>query len=114
MKVKLVSLNESLRNSINYKSIFEINRELSLSAEISKESSLFGTYLNLKDIWKHINQLGNKNNPISVIDIKGTKWGLSSEILSDSMVIVNSNNLFASYLTLIKLLARKINIEKNI
>lgn len=110
----LVSLNETLRNSVNYKPVFEINRELSLSAEISKESSLFGTYLNLKDIWKHINQFGNKNNPISVIELKGTKWGLSSEILSDSMVIVNSNNLFASYLTLIKLLARKINIKNDI
>lgn len=110
----LVSLDKTLENSVNYKSVFELNRELSLSAEISKESALFGTYLNLKDIWKHINSLGSKSNPMSVIELKGTKWGLSSEILSDSLVIVNSNNLFASYLTLVKLLARKINIESEL
>ena len=111
---KLVSLKETVVNSVNYKSVFELNRELSLSAEISKESALFGTYLNLKDIWKHINSLGSKSNPMSVIELKGTKWGLSSEILSDSLVIVNSNNLFASYLTLVKLLARKINIKSDL
>lgn len=111
---KLVSLNETLRNSVNYKSVFELNRELSLSAEISKESALFGTYLNLKDIWKHINNLGSESNPMSVVELKGTKWGLSSEILSDSLVIVNSNNLFASYLTLVKLLAMKIDIESEL
>ncbi len=111
---KLVSLNKTLRNSVNYKSVFELNRELSLSAEISKESALFGTYLNLKDIWRHINNLGSKNSPMSVIELKGTKWGLSSEILSDSLVIVNSNNLFASYLTLVKLLARKIDIKSGL
>ena len=110
----LVSLDETLENYVNYKSVFELNRELSLSAEISKESALFGTYLNLKDIWKHINSLGSKSNPMSVIELKGTKWGLSSEILSDSLVIVNSNNLFASYLTLVKLLARKINIKSDL
>ena len=111
---KLVSLNETLRNSVNYKSVFELNRELSLSAEISKESALFGTYLNLKDIWKHINNLGSESNPMSVVELKGTKWGLSSEILSDSLVIVNSNNLFASYLTLVKLLAMKIDIKSDL
>lgn len=110
----LVSLSETLKNSVNYKSVFELNRELSLSAEISKESALFGTYLNLKDIWKHINNLGSKDNPISVVELKGAKWGLSSEILSDSLVIVNSNNLFASYLTLVKLLARKISIKNDL
>ena len=110
----LVSLNETLRNSVNYKSVFELNRELSLSAEISKESALFGTYINLKDIWKYINNLGSKSNPMSVVELKGTKWGLSSEILSDSLVIVNSNNLFASYLTLVKLLARKIDIKSDL
>ena len=50
---------------------------------------------------------------MSIIDLKGTKWGLSSEILSDSIVIVNSNNLFSSYLTLVKLLARKSSINEN-
>ena len=51
---------------------------------------------------------------MSVVELKGTKWGLSSEILSDSLVIVNSNNLFASYLTLVKLLARKIDIKSDL
>ena len=110
---KLLALRDSIKDSVNYKSIFEVNKELSTSVDISKESALFGTYLNLKDIWKHINNLSTKENPMSIIDLKGTKWGLSSEILSDSIVIVNSNNLFSSYLTLVKLLARKSSINDN-